>query len=117
LQGLRDSGERYDELIALRSSRALVSQPAYDYSVWVTMEFGVRIFGWQATGLAIHSVCEVVKVASLSDGPSPHRLLRMRHKEPLRLVTCCMSVFKFRVIFLRREETGNRKEERGKRIN
>lgn len=31
------------------------------------MEFGARILGGHATAAAIHSVCDIVKVASLSD--------------------------------------------------
>jgi hypothetical protein len=56
------------------------------------MEFGVRIFGWQLGRPrgCDHSVWDIVKVASLSDDGwtiFTHRLLRMRHKLALRLVT------------------------------
>ncbi len=69
------------------------------------MEFGARNLGWQGHVVAVHSVCDGVKVANLSDDGwtilTP--VVADAAQGGIAPRDCRLSDFKFRVIFLRGE--------------
>lgn len=78
-------------------------------------EFGVRIVGWQAKGLAIHCVCDLVKVASLSDDGWTIFTPVIADAAQVRIAPCdcCMSAFKVSSYFLETRGKRNEDELRG----